>query len=56
MADHARTAYINLPDAKAHNVLYEAPPTPQNPIVKGRPLAFLAALYVQARNVQRASS
>jgi hypothetical protein len=50
MADSARTAYINLPDAKAHNVPYEAPPTPQNPIVKGRPLSFLAALYVQTRS------
>ncbi|KAL1612884.1 hypothetical protein SLS60_001114 [Paraconiothyrium brasiliense] len=44
MSDRARTAYINFPDAKAHNVPYAAPPTPQNPVVKGRPLAFLAAL------------
>lgn len=48
MSDHARTAYINFPDARAHNAPYEAPPTPQNPVVKGRPLAFLASLYVHA--------
>ncbi|KAL5397570.1 hypothetical protein PMIN02_002210 [Paraphaeosphaeria minitans] len=44
MSDHARTAYINFPDARAHHVPYEAPPTPQNPVVKGRPLVFLASL------------
>ncbi|KAJ4292700.1 hypothetical protein N0V90_009363 [Kalmusia sp. IMI 367209] len=42
MSEGART--LNYPEPKAYNVSYEAPPTPQNPVIKGRPLALLAAL------------
>lgn len=45
MSDKARAAFSNYPELKAHDVPYEAPPTAANPVIKGRPLSFLASVY-----------
>lgn len=59
MSNSSRNArFCNYPNPRANEAVYQAPPPPKNPVIKGSTLHYLSNLYVQQHdaNAQKLTS